>query len=462
MSRINRFATVIMLIMSMCFLVPIVLVPVVAAFAVETPSVSRQQHPTIIEVPRMTVDEFTTYWRNLHQERPPPKNGHDVRNYDHPLTTPILVTGVLSSGQCAEIGSLFMETAQSDTPIFVELQRRRTVKEGLWSSKSRRRSLMKPVRSSELRSYNVSLAQAIDTILTQSHHHDAFWCFQEGLLEDHSAFQPIHQVLKSISQSLLQCHTHVEDERIPDNESTNYSGFTNWFDYFPNWAQSTDCVILSGIGSTSTLHRDPFEWTGTSVCLEGTKVWRFIEPTPNVHTIDAMMKSYRLPSVAWNGTATVSAGWQSDFSLYRNIKPTDKGQRDEAWSIAPTTSDDKYRQVFKMAQSLDVLQPDEALMSNWTTTTTTNIWTTVQQEGDFVIIPAHYWHQTYTIIEPTVTISSQHCSDFDLARVLNHMVTTTNRTNLFHVEDLVVELWNENHPNETMQQFFQQLHETFM
>ncbi len=442
------------------FLIPLI-VPVVAAFAVEIPTLSRPQHPTIIEVPRMTVDEFTTYWRNLHQERPPPKNGHDVRNYEHPLVTPILVTDVLSSGQCAEIGSLFMETAQSDTSIFVELQRRRTTnKEELRSSKSRRRSLMKPVRSSELRSYNVSLVQAIDAILTQSHHNDAFWCFQEGLLEDHSAFQPIHKVLKSIRQSLLQCLIHVEDEdeRIPDNDSTN-SGFTNWFDYFPNWAHSTDCVILSGIGSTSTLHRDPFEWTGTSVCLEGTKVWRFIEPTPNVRTIDAMMKSYRLPSVAWNGTATISAGWQSDFSLYRNINLTDDGQRDEAWSMAPT-SDAKYREVLKMAQSLDVLQPDQSLMSNWTATT--NIWTTVQQEGDFLIIPAHYWHQTYTIVEPTVTISSQHCSDFDITRVLNHIVTTTNRTNLFNVEDLVVALWNENHPKEKMQQFFQQLHETLM
>lgn len=446
------------------------LIPEGAAFLVEIPITStrplsspllpppphqrQQQHPSnIIEVPRMSVNEFAIYWRKLHHDwyqQQQQNSEQETRSYDHQLLTPILVTDVLSSQQCEFICSQFIETAQNDTSIFVELQRRRRMKrKGHVRSNDRRSStkLRPPTSTSDLLSYNVSLLQGIDTIMTQSNHNDAFWCFQEGLLEDYSVFQPIYELLQSTRQFLLEGCSSINDD------SSN-SKFKNWFDYFPKWAQSTDCVILSGIGSTSTLHRDPFEWTGTSVCVEGTKIWRFIEPNPNVHTIDAMMQSYRLPSVAWSGNITISAGWQSDFSLYRNVHPNVDRRSVEERSTTPLR-DEKYSEILKLAQSLDDLQPDNALLElNWTT------WTAVQQEGDFLIIPSHYWHQTYTIFEPTVTISSQHCSDLDLYRVLNHILTTTNQTQNFNVEDLMVQLKNDDHPKERIQQFFKHLEST--
>ena len=458
------------------FLIPLLVV----AFSVEIPISSlpvqqqQHQHPTIIEVPRMSVSEFTTYWQKLHSDQQY-KNSNHSRYYDFPLLTPILVTGALTSQQCEVICSQFIETAHNDTSIYVDLQRRRTIKSIEKVQSNRRRSSSSAAAArrqrsrranncrSELRSlYNVSLVHAIDTIMMQSKHNDAFWCFQEGLLEEHSVFESIHNMLQSIRQSLLQKGTNSSDDRIQGQDSPQQLLFTNWFDYFPKWAQSTDCVILSGVGSTSTLHRDPFEWTGTSICVEGTKIWRFIGPNPNIQQIDAMMQSYRLPSIAWNVNTSISAGWQSDFSLYRNIHLTNDSKSNGAGSMVPpatTTRDEKYREILNMAQSFDDLQPDHDLLvtSNWTST---DVWTTVQQEGDFLIIPSHYWHQTYTIVEPTVTISSQHCSDFDIYRVLNHIVTTTNRTHLFDVEDLVRQLYSDDHPQQRMQQFFHKLEET--
>merc|ERR1712238_530856 len=100
--------------------------------------------------------------------------------------------------------------------------------------------------------------------------------------------------------------------------------------------------------------------TGTNLCLDGQKVWRFIVPSSlelnssnvqgqvvvvdnndddgcsGVTKIDKLLDSYRLDSIAWgnsNGNEgegdsveekekeikpllTLSAGWQSDFSLF--------------------------------------------------------------------------------------------------------------------------------------------------
>jgi hypothetical protein len=385
--------------------------------------------PQIVEVPRLSITEFNSYWRIL-------------QRHNNTSLTPILITGALSLDRCELLCSNFLNAAQNDETIRVQLLRR---------TKAKRLRQIKHQRGdqSELISYNVSLLQAIDTMMTHSNHNDSFWCFEEGLLEDHSnSFQTIYNETQSIRQLFLQGSIDATDP----NDDNLSKQLTNWFDYFPKWAKSTDCVVLSGCGSTSTLHRDPFEWTGTSICLEGCKIWRFIAPQPNVCRIDDIVRSYRLPSIAWNENTTISAGWQSDFSLYRNLKLEDDVQSTAVSSSTKPTYIEKYSEIRNIANSMKYLVPDKSLnLSNSTT-----MWTAVQQEGDFLIIPAHYWHQTYSM-EPTLTISSQHCSDLDVHHVLNHIKETTGIRDI----DIGNILQNDSSrcPREQIQQFFHKLEE---
>lgn len=202
------------------------------------------------------------------------------------------------------------------------------------------------------------------------------------------------------------------------------------FDFFPNDAKPSDAIILAGTGSTSTLHRDPFEWTGTSLCLEGTKIWRFIyppsKPQGGVSVIDDALNSYRLDSVAWEEDAdstVLSAGWQSDLSLYHSIEG--KFPTAFEWMNREEENPVLFREELKENISMISPSPDslDALNRISGITNDPTFATAIQQTGDLLIIPAHCWHQTYAPV-PSIAIASQRCSaNVDGANVVQHIIS---------------------------------------
>jgi Cupin superfamily protein len=274
---------------------------------------------------------------------------------------------------------------------------------------------------------SLPLDRAVNAML-QSQHNDARWCFAEGLVQRHSP---------DLSQRLRLVRERVWSF-LSKNETINDD--LDWFSFFPVWAKpAEDCLIMSGVGSTSTLHRDPFEWTGTSLGLEGTKVWRFINPNSSVHDVDALMQSYRLPSRAWHAehddtdeSIVLSAGWQSDYSLYRTSTiplPT----LDSMESSLPLSRHDQDQLAVSLQSGL---VPDMEIVSAVTqrqssspaATPSLAVWATVQRAGDLVVIPAHWWHQTYALLEPCVSISSQRCASHEARRVLRHILDAVDDT----------------------------------
>jgi len=163
------------------------------------------------------------------------------------------------------------------------------------------------------------------------------------------------------------------------------------------------------------------------MCLEGTKLWRFIDPNADaamggVGKIDDLLHAYRLPSVAWDDDdgndgagITLSAGWQSDFSLFSN--------RCGSVPSARSLSEDEEERLDKLHSiSMDrrLLRPSDEKLDRL------HCWTALQKPGDLLLIPAHWWHQTYAL-EPSLAVASQRCnSKLDAPRVLRHILAATN------------------------------------
>lgn len=102
--------------------------------------------------------------------------------------------------------------------------------------------------------YNINLEDCIDYMM-DSNNDDAYFAFCEGLL------------LPGSYDS-----TNELSNKLREIREAPFVGQENWFDYFPLNIRPSDAIILAGSGATLTLHRDPFKWTGMSICLEGIKI----------------------------------------------------------------------------------------------------------------------------------------------------------------------------------------------
>jgi hypothetical protein len=377
-------------------------------------STSSSSSSTLRQIPRVSVDEFDQHMHYYHQRQRRSDSTASPPSIFDCYETPVIIQGVLSPDECESVCDTMVAECQDVT---VDVQRKRS--------------------NQKTDIYQCQLHQALD-IMMQSKRGDATFSFCEGLLDgDGAALVDLRALLRERRERLFQRKDGRPDEDL--------------FEFFPLEATPSDCVVLAGEGATSTLHRDPFEWTGTSLCLEGTKVWRFAEPPgaasnllaekldtddtddtdfseeeaycSGVHTIDEALNAYRLASVAWGDDGiTISAGWQSDSSFYSNSKRKKKSvpSARELYEIeCNKSSAEKIKLIESIATDTNkLLCPTDIIASG------VKLWGGVQQPGDLLVIPAWWWHQTYAL-EPSLAVASQRCgSERDTRRVIRHILET--------------------------------------
>lgn len=407
-------------------------------------------HPETKSIRKVDKNEFQPNMHYFHSyER---RNGQSIM-----YETPVLVENVLSEKSCEDLCDRIVSSLGDIALVDLQCQKRSTASQSI---------------SSEI--YECTLNQAFQ-LMMQSSHEKSFFCFCEGLLEDDSSTS------SSVQNELFKIRKELKESK----ESLFSSISEDLFNYFDSDTTNnkkikapSDCVILAGEGATSTLHRDPFEWTGTSLCLEGSKVWRFVSPphvkkifserengeeidfgnniddcSSGVQDIDEFLSSYRLASMAWEGDEdgvddlTISAGWQSQYSLFASRA---KGKViPSAEEFAYMEMGEKLNVLESLANNLSVLIPSGDLLSELNDSEPSNnekngkfeaeIHTVVQKPGDLLIIPAYWWHQTCAL-EPSLAIASQRVgySDSTLERdslrlvqhILNNLAESEGKRNI--------------------------------
>mmetsp|Transcript_14961 Transcript_14961/g.30565 ORF Transcript_14961/g.30565 Transcript_14961/m.30565 type:complete len:458 (+) Transcript_14961:10-1383(+) len=390
--------------------------------------------PTSLVVPRITLNEF--------------------------LSSPIYKSPVLISGICSpeSVESLAEKLIDTFGAKIVQMQQKIKYEEDerVHNDPTGFTSRPRPNISKELETknpryattteiYDIPLEECIDYMM-ESRHTDSFFAFCEGLLPNPTTAPTTSDRSKAINTGEnasddVSCKLrNIREAPFPKQE--------NWFDYFPRSIQPTDAIILAGAGATSTLHRDPFEWTGTSFCLEGTKIWRFVIPPleeeggGGVSVVDEAFGSYRLDSIAWEedeegDSVVLSAGWQSDMTLFESIR--DRFPTAFEWATMEENDQEAFLHMMEevgtsvtsicpSAEALDALiaicdnRGKEASIIGSSTEKKILFQTAIQQPGDLLIIPAHCWHQTYAPV-PSIAVASQRCSaNIDGANVVRHVL----------------------------------------
>jgi hypothetical protein len=174
--------------------------------------------------------------------------------------TPILIENALSQERCEWICDSLIQFAGEETVVL------------------QHKCAPGPPADKETNLYECTLDQAFEKMM-ESKHKSSYFCFCEGLLERLNSESNINEseengtvdVMLKIKNVLNTCKEYFLGGKEDIEQICNH----DLFRYFPDEIKPSDCLILAGEGATSTLHRDPFSWTGTSLCLEGTKVRRY-------------------------------------------------------------------------------------------------------------------------------------------------------------------------------------------
>ncbi|CAJ1423816.1 unnamed protein product [Effrenium voratum] len=149
---------------------------------------------------------------------------------------------------------------------------------------------------------------------------------------------------------------------------------SDWFHLFPpSWQPSPLCLILGGVGARSDLHADPLAWTGWNCLLRGRKLWRFFPAGRSA--CDAEPRFGAVP------------------------RPFGVG-RGELCAIGCGRGSAKDSFQEDLGPCLEYLQ----------------------QPGETLIFPGHWWHQTYHLTT-TEGFAGQLLNGQNLRRVMEHIVS---------------------------------------
>lgn len=208
----------------------------------------------------------------------------------------------------------------------------------------------------------------------------------KGTLKDAQGLSlPLHLFVSHVSISNPHYWTYLEDElfittRPELRQQVPQSIYTqeDFFQQFPAEVRPWDCMLLWGTAhSRSSLHIDPYNWTGTNAVIYGTKKWKLFPPGQD-HLL------YTFPDA--------KCGFPLECKKYNS--PVD--------AFAPESELQQFP-LFKSAKYIEV----------------------EQKAGELLFIPTGWFHQAYNAKE-TLAISGQMMNRNNYRYVLEEILKAGN------------------------------------
>jgi hypothetical protein len=217
------------------------------------------------------------------------------------------------------------------------------------------------------------------------------------VMQESSHYDPIYVSSKGSSCSTDQLPLYdVLDSLFTEGEQDGK--MRDWLPLFTLHAPFADNVVVAGQGSSSPLECRPYY--RFSVGLSGNQVWRILPP-------DALRQpSESIQITAWDGFEFSVGYLQRNGGLFEfrhSEVAHDFGE-------SPYMDEDKFIEFQDLVEQPDLLKPSLSV-KGW--------YSTVLLDGDVLVIPPHWWYQSYGL-EFSVSLQSQRCHD--LSDLLLHIV----------------------------------------
>ncbi|XP_071109711.1 uncharacterized protein [Haliotis cracherodii] len=195
---------------------------------------------------------------------------------------------------------------------------------------------------------------------------------------------PLKLFLQHIEESSPTTWTYLEDElfiplrpQLYKQVQTSTYTTENFFNLFPQEIRPWDCMLLWGTAySRSSLHIDPYNWTGTNAVIKGKKRWKLFPPGQD-HLLS--VKSNKM------------CGFPLECRKYNS--PID-------------TFDSEDYNKYPLYKRAHYIEFD-------------------QNPGEFLVIPAGWFHQAYNV-EETIAVSGQFMNRNNYLVILEEILKADN------------------------------------
>lgn len=189
----------------------------------------------------------------------------------------------------------------------------------------------------------------------------AMRAFDLATASDVTLALPLELFYKNVNKAQPQQWTYISDELFIPMRPALMKDIGDYvyleedfFQLFPNEIRPWNAMLLWGTAfSRSTLHIDPYNWTGTNAVLFGTKRWKLYPPVQDdfLYVMRNAKSGFPLQCYKYNSRVDAYEPHYDKYPLFRQAKSIDFDQQAGELLLIPTGW---FHQAFNLEETIAV------------------------------------------------------------------------------------------------------------